>query len=199
MESTESTVEHRIYLLGDEVLKTKCCEVSKEEILNSSTLAQQVSVAHEALDDFRKANGFGRAIAAPQLGFSLQFIALNLPDKGSLTMFNPLITQRSDDTFTMWDDCLSFPHLMVCVRRHVSIDVEYTDDNGESVRWENIDQALSELLQHEIDHLHGILSVDIACPPSNNAECPGVVDRKDWIENKSLYVSYVDDYCIPTD
>ena len=55
---------------------------------------------------------------------------------------------------------MSFPWLMVKVCRNCSISVRYTSDSGENVHWENIDQATSELLQHEIDHLDGILAID---------------------------------------
>jgi peptide deformylase len=50
---------------------------------------------------------------------------------------------------------MSFPWLMVKVQRHSTIDIEYIDEKGVKQQWKNIDQAISELLQHEIDHLDG--------------------------------------------
>ena len=62
---------------------------------------------------------------------------------------------------TLWDDCFSFPDLMVKVRRHLSIVVRYQDPAGRhhTLRAEG---SLSELLQHEIDHINGVLAIDRA-------------------------------------
>jgi peptide deformylase len=55
---------------------------------------------------FRKKNGFGRAIADPQVGASLRFIVINIDSPK--TLFNPEITYRSNDTFSMRDNCLIY-------------------------------------------------------------------------------------------
>ena len=57
---------------------------------------------------------------------------------------------------------MSFPSLLVRVRRHRSISVRFTTGEGERVVWEKLEPAVSELLQHEIDHLDGVLAVDHA-------------------------------------
>src|SRR5439155_19654778 len=72
---------------------------------------------------------------------------------------------RSDETFTMWDDCMSFPSLLVKVRRYRSISLRYQDETGAARVWETLDQAAAELLQHEIDHLDGVLFIDRAEGP----------------------------------
>lgn len=112
------------------------------------------------LHAFRDKHGFGRAIAAPQIGVTRRFIALDL-GKPELVI-NPQITSRSEETFTLWDDCMSFPDLLVKLRRHCSISVAFTDSNGREQHWHHLDRATSELLQHEIDHLDGILAIDRA-------------------------------------
>jgi peptide deformylase len=116
---------------------------------------------HATLAAFRRANGFGRAISAPQIGVSQRFIAMNL-GAGPLVLINPEIVWTSPETFTMWDDCMSFPSLLVRVRRYQSISVHFLDGHGNPQEWLRLDQATSELLQHEIDHLDGILAVDRA-------------------------------------
>lgn len=116
---------------------------------------------HAALDAFRATHGFGRAIAAPQFGDARRYIAVNL-DGISFTLVNPRITWRSDERFTLWDDCMSFPDLLVRVERHVSVTVEYTDEHGVACRMENLPSDIAELLQHELDHLDGVLAVDLA-------------------------------------
>ena len=114
-----------------------------------------------ALDAFRSEHVFGRGIAAPQIGIPRRFIALNL-GVGTHSLVNPVITWRSEETFTLWDDCMCFPHLLVKLRRHRSITVEFLDEEGRAQVWTRLPEAESELLQHEIDHLDGVLAVDRA-------------------------------------
>jgi peptide deformylase len=111
------------------------------------------------LDNFREQNGFGRGIAAPQIGVGRRVIFLNIGE--SFPLINPTITRASREMMELWDDCFSIPDLMVRVRRHVEVDVNYTDESGAARRM-TASGALSELLQHEIDHLDGILATDHA-------------------------------------
>lgn len=113
------------------------------------------------LEGFRAKHGFGRAIAAPQIGVAKRFVAARYTGLPGLIV-DPEIVWRSDATFTLWDDCMSFPDLLVRVRRHASITVECRDADGRPRRLERLDKSASELLQHELDHLDGILAVDRA-------------------------------------
>lgn len=115
----------------------------------------------ETLEAFRERFGFGRAIAAPQIGVPKRFVAANLGD-GPFLLVDPDITWRSDETFTMWDDCMCFPDLLVRLRRHRSVSLDYVDERGEHVTWERLELPEAELLQHELDHLEGVLAVDRA-------------------------------------
>jgi succinate dehydrogenase / fumarate reductase flavoprotein subunit len=65
-------------------------------------------------------------------------------------------TFLSEDMFELWDDCMSFPNLLVKVKRHKSLTIKYLDENWQTQEWQMTDD-LSELLQHEYDHLDGIL------------------------------------------
>ena len=103
---------------------------------------------------------------------------------------NPEIVWRSRETFTLWDDCMSFPDLMVKVRRHRSISIQFQDVQGQIHQWSRINQAFSELLQHEMDHLDGILAVDIAI------EQP--ISRKYYLDNQNELNSQVDYVIQPT-
>jgi peptide deformylase len=89
------------------------------------------------------------------------FLALNL-GPGPQLLINPEVTWVSRETFTLWDDCMSFPSLLVRVRRHHSISLRYRDEHGAPYEWPRLDQATAELVQHEMDHLDGILAVDRA-------------------------------------
>jgi peptide deformylase len=184
-----SDTQVKIYLAGEEILRSISRIVLPDEI-TGDLVVESSRIAHKALKDFREKNGFGRAISAPQVGYGIQMIALHL-DK-PMTIFNPVITKTSPDTFTMWDDCLSFPDLMCCVRRYRSISIRFMDENGEERSWNDCDIALSELLQHEIDHLNGILALDIAISPEKDPTCQSIVKREDWMNEKDRYNSYVD-------
>ena len=116
----------------------------------------------ETLSDFRFRKGFGRAIAAPQIGEHRRIIFVKLSDSAEpMPLINPTIVRASRDMMEMWDDCFSFPDLMVRVRRHAEVLVRYTDEYG-SQQQISLHGDLSELVQHEIDHLDGILATDRA-------------------------------------
>jgi peptide deformylase len=143
-----------VLLLGDPRLRVRSAEVETFDRAWFDALA-------ETLEVFRREHGFGRAISAPQIGVARRFIAMNL-GRGTFFVVNPVVTWRSEETFTMWDDCMSFPDLLVRVPRAKSLSLDYVDENLEPHTWKEVDQALAELLQHEIDHLDGILAVDRA-------------------------------------
>ena len=107
-------------------------------------------------------------------------------------MINPEITWASNETFTMWDDCMSFPFLLVRVRRHRTVSVRYLDDGGAIRVMDRLDQATSELLQHEIDHLDGVLAVDHAL------DAEAIVSREVFEENPQWFADKVDYVITPT-
>ena len=145
-------------LLGDPRLRERSREV---EDFDDPAVAAAGEALAATLAAFRRRHGFGRAISAPQIGVPLRMIAVNLGD-GPFLVVNPTVTWASDETFTMWDDCMSFPGLLVRLARHRGISLAYRDERGAERAWERMDLAPSELLQHEIDHLDGVLAVDRA-------------------------------------
>lgn len=151
-------MKREILILGDPALRQKSAEVKD---FKSPEILSEMEDLKEALERFRAEKGFGRGIAAIQIGIPKRMIALNL-GKGTFVIFNPEIIFRSGELFTMWDDCMSFPDLLVRVKRYKTISLRYQDEEGTPREWPNLSQAESELLQHEIDHLAGILAVDRA-------------------------------------
>jgi len=145
----------------------------------------------EALETFRAKNGFGRGIAAVQIGIEKRMIALNL-GRGTFVIVNPRILEKSGKTFTMWDDCMSFPDLLVRVSRHESIVVEYQDERGGRALWQDPGRAESELLQHEIDHLDGTLALDRAIEKTD------IVYRREFENNREYYEKMADYVIAPT-
>ncbi|MDI9369952.1 MAG: peptide deformylase [Synergistaceae bacterium] len=171
-----------VLLLGDPLLRRRSEPIAD---FTDSALREEMKDLKEALERFRREHGFGRGIAAPQIGIARRMIALNLGSE-TFVIANPEIVRRSEETFTMWDDCMSFPDLLVRVRRHVSIDVRYMDEDGAAREWTDIDRARSELLQHETDHLDGILATDRAIKPEE------IIYRSEYEKHRSFYDEQVD-------
>jgi peptide deformylase len=149
----------KIRLLGDPILRAKCKAVTNYA---SPDVRKTVRDLRDTLADFRLRNRFGRGIAAPQIGRTLRVVYIRTAGLGPL--INPRITGRSKRMFKVWDDCFSFPGLLIQVRRHTSIEVTFRDAEGNRKSIQ-ASYALSELLQHEIDHLNGILAIDRAISP----------------------------------
>ena len=142
---------HDILKLGDTRLYEMCEPVLESEL---KLVPDWVEQLHEAMEDIRKVYGFGRGIAAPQLGIMKRMFYLNLDRP--YVILNPELKNLSDEKFELWDDCMSFPNLLVKVARHQSLTLEYRDENWQKQSW-TVGGAFSELIQHEYDHLDGIL------------------------------------------
>jgi peptide deformylase len=144
--------------LGDPGLREVAKRVENPAAPEIRTLVEDLA---DTLAHWRQNTGYGRGIAAPQIGSNLRVIFLRLPGENPWPIVNPEITERSQEKIVVWDACLSFLSIFMQVERHREIKVCYQDMKGE---WTEIrageDRNLSELLQHEIDHLDGILAVD---------------------------------------
>jgi threonine dehydratase/peptide deformylase len=120
-----------------------------------------VAALAACLRGYRAEHGFGRGIAAPQLGIARRIVVLDL-GAGPIALIDPFITWRDPQTFTVWDDCFSLPGRLVRVRRHRSVSLSYRDLAGRERNWERLPADLAELVQHELDHLDGVLMSDRA-------------------------------------
>lgn len=129
---------------------------SADPVLETELLAVKSWVAdlHNVMQEIRAKYNFGRAIAAPQLGIMKRLIYMNI-DK-PVVFINPDLINLSTEMFEVWDDCMCFPNLLVRVRRHKTLTVKYRDENWYEREWK-MENDLSELLQHEFDHLNGVL------------------------------------------
>ena len=115
----------------------------------------------DTLAHWRAKTGYGRGIAAPQLGVLTRVILLKLPGEDAWPIINPEIIERSSEKIVVWDACLSFLSIFMQVERHRDITMRYQNLKGRTLEFRaNEDRDLSELLQHEIDHLDGILAID---------------------------------------
>ena len=111
---------------------------------------------HDTLVHWRRTTTYGRAIAAPQIAVSQRIIVADLGAPWPLV--NAAVVRRSAETIVVWDACLSFLDIFCKVVRHRWIDVAWQDLTGE---WHErrMEGELSELFQHEIDHLDGMLAL----------------------------------------
>lgn len=153
-----------ILLLGNQKLYEKSTEIQKSEL---NDLKATVDDLHDTLMNFRKTYNAGRAIAAPQIGIQKRLLYMHI-DK-PVVFINPFIRFVDDELMDVLDDCMSFPNLLVKVIRHKRCIIEYIDMDWNECSM-NLEGDLSELLQHEYDHLDGILATMRA------------------IDNKSFYI-----------
>ena len=145
-------MEREILLLGDPRLYEIAEEVKKEEL---ESLKPVFTDMFDCIKGIRRNYGFGRAIAAPQIGVKKRLICI-LTDR-PYVIINPSLEFLGDDTMELMDDCMSFPNLLVRVRRYRHCILRYRDENWLEQRM-RMDDEMAELIQHEYDHLDGILA-----------------------------------------
>jgi peptide deformylase len=144
--------------LGDPALRAVARPVADPGLAEIRELVADLA---DTLAHWRASTGYGRGIAAPQIGAEVRVIFLQLPGAEPWPLVNPEITWRSAEKIVVWDACLSFLSIFMQVERSREIAVRYQDLRGESKEVRaGEERNLSELLQHEIDHLDGILAVD---------------------------------------
>ena len=147
--------------LGNPALREVADQV---EDPGSPEVATLVADLGDTLASWLRTTGYGRAIAAPQVGVRKRVVLLNVGEPWP--MINPAIVERSEETVVVWDACLSFLFTFCRVVRHREVTVRYQDPQGAWHQLEaGVESDLSELLQHEIDHLDGVLAVDRMISP----------------------------------
>lgn len=150
-----------LLLLGDPRLYEVSRPVEKTDL---PMLKLWVADLNNVMREIRETYHFGRAIAAPQLGILKRLIYVNI--EKPVIIINPVFTFMSEEKFEVWDDCMSFPDLLVKVERHQRAGMEYLDENWQSRLW-MLEDDMAELIQHEYDHLEGVLSPMRAMDPKS--------------------------------
>ncbi|TEU12996.1 MAG: peptide deformylase [Anaerolineales bacterium] len=148
-----------VLLLGNPKLYEGCAPVEKDNIESLRPIVQDL---HDTLMDFRCRHGAGRAIAAPQIGIMKRLVYMHIDEP--VVFINPLLDMKSRERIKVWDDCMCFPDLLVKVERHRRCRMTYRDMNWREQTM-MLEGDISELLQHECDHLDGILAVSRAVDP----------------------------------
>ena len=144
-----------ILLVPNELLRQKA-----NRLINITS--EDIKIANQMMDTMIKAPGVG--LAANQVGILKQIITINFEDKendkrANYILFNPSIIEYSEEKVIMEEGCLSLPEQYADIERPKKIFLEYIDENQKNIKKE-IDGYEARILQHEIDHLSGILFVD---------------------------------------
>ena len=143
-----------IYLYGQKVLRKRATDVAK-------VTPELAKLAEDMLETMYQSAGIG--LAAPQVGRSIRLIVVDVTgeeeEKHPYIMFNPTVTVKKGDCVAE-EGCLSVPGVWADVERPETITVESLDKQGKKQVLKNIDGLLARCIQHEIDHLEGVLFVD---------------------------------------
>ncbi|MFH1003381.1 MAG: peptide deformylase [Chloroflexota bacterium] len=145
----------------DPVLKQKAKRVSRVDGAVRQLISDMIETMHAA-------NGVG--LAAPQVGVSLRLVVIGLPDEAEMVLVNPEVVRRSGER-QLEEGCLSVPGYYGEIKRSASVTVKGRDQDGREVRIK-AEGLLAQALEHEIDHLNGVLYVD-------HAESPDQISRVD--------------------
>lgn len=128
-----------------------------------------VKLTKDMIDTVRKSDGIG--LAAPQVGKSVALVVINLEKNGiePFAMYNPKIKKRSFKKVEIEEGCLSIPGVYGMVKRPRQVTIEAQNAMGEKVVITD-DGWISRVAQHEIDHINGILIIDLIKKYSQGAE-----------------------------
>jgi peptide deformylase len=155
----------KIELLGSDVLRRRADDV--EVVPGDPATEKLIDDMFETMYDAR-----GIGLAAPQIGLSKRLIVVDVSDesgkeRGPFALFNAKVVESSADTEKQEEGCLSIPGVTGAVERPYSVVVEGLDRQGNPVRIE-AEAMLARCLQHEIDHLDGVLFIDRMSPLKRN-------------------------------
>ena len=148
----------KILQLGNPILRQKSSRIPINKIQSEDirTIERQIVEIMKGIKNISSSHGSG--LSAPQIGHALQIIVICFNNKYA-TLINPKIIYCGKKTFLSNEGCLSFFGLRGYVRRHKEIEVCAYNRSGKKIKYRFKD-GLSALVQHEIDHLNGILFID---------------------------------------
>ncbi len=138
-----------IRVLPDPILKQKAKRV---RIIGDSVR----KLVSDMLETMHSASGVG--LAAPQLGTLLRVIVIGMPEEGDIVLINPEVVRRKGERLVN-EGCLSVPGYIGEIKRAESVRVKGRDQYGKEIRIK-ADELLAQALEHEIDHLNGVLYID---------------------------------------
>ncbi|HEY8171749.1 MAG TPA: peptide deformylase [Dehalococcoidia bacterium] len=141
---------HPIRIAGDPVLRQKAKKIKKID-------ASVHKLIDDMIDTMRAAPGVG--LAAPQIGVSLRVVVIETPEDGLIELINPEVVKASGER-RLTEGCLSVPGYQAEITRSRQVTVKALDREGKEVRIKAVDTLLAQALEHEIDHINGVLYID---------------------------------------
>jgi peptide deformylase len=135
---------------GDAALRLKAHDVEEFDDDLRRLADRMVALMHDAQ---------GVGLAATQVGVLRRLFVFEPDDEGPHAVVNPVVVERGDETATDEEGCLSLQGVRVPVERSVRVTLEGKDPNGDDVRFD-LDEYGSRIVQHELDHLDGVLIID---------------------------------------
>ena len=108
------------------------------------------------LETMRSASGVG--LAAPQVGISLRVLVIGIPEQEEIALINPKIVRKRGERLVN-EGCLSLPGYVAEIKRAQSVTAKGRDQSGKEIRIK-AEGLLAQALEHEIDHLNGVLYID---------------------------------------
>ena len=143
-----------IHYLGDRVLRQPAKRIAKVDDKLRNTIVEMLQTMYSA-------DGIG--LAAPQVGINKQLIVIDVawdkPDEPPLVLINPKIVKSGSNLCNLEEGCLSIPGVYLEVIRPEEIEVTYKNELGKPCKLK-ADGLLSRVIQHEMDHLNGVMFVD---------------------------------------
>jgi peptide deformylase len=115
------------------------------------------------LETMQQAGGVG--LAAPQVGVSLRLVVIQMPEEEPIVLVNPEIVKCSGEREVV-EGCLSVPGYAAHIKRSVSVTAKGRDRTGKEIRIKG-EGLLAQALEHEIEHLDGILYIDHLASPDD--------------------------------
>lgn len=156
-------ISHLTLQIGEsDILRKKSKEVKQSQI-KSTEIKKVISDLKKTLLEYKKLTGKGRGIAASQIGKLLK-IAVLFTDGNLITIINPKIIKKSPELLIYPEICMSANPIIAKVIRPSWIKTEYLDEEGKKQIWNKKDLILNRVLQHEIDHMEGIINIDLVKP-----------------------------------
>jgi peptide deformylase len=144
-----------IRVVPDPILRRKAKRVSAMDSSVKKLISDMLETLHGAP---------GRAgLAAPQVGVPLRVVVIGLPDEADIVLVNPEVVRRTGER-EVTEGCLSIPGYCGTVKRSEKVRVKAHDGNGRELKI-NADDMLAQALEHEIDHLNGVLYIDRLVSP----------------------------------
>ena len=150
-EARRSAAMSFVRRFGDPILKSRATEVDRFDDTLKGQIARMAGLMQDAL---------GLGLAAPQLGISQRLLLYRVgPTAPFITLVNPRVEWTSKDEETFEEGCLSIPGVVVDVDRPVHVRVRAVDEEGDE-RLVEASGLEARVIQHEIDHLDGVLILD---------------------------------------